>query len=247
MSGRADLGRAFTLVARAVHVVGASLAILELAQTAAVADLRAVAHRRVIRAVERNVRADAFGGGEVARLARRIACGVATDAVSTEVALALHAVGAHGARALLRALRPTTIDVFFVAVFHAVAARDAILLKTARVCPGVAVAVDDTIDAHAHVVTVIAVVAACTNRIVCRHRHAVVTALVRARIVIAWRRIVVVLSGDDVPVAVANFSLAIAVCRVVDDQSLRAEHLTAHARAHHAEPVDAVCIVGTIA
>lgn len=245
LSGHTRQRRAHALVARAIRVDRTRLAVLELASSSAIADVRHVADGGGVGPVERNVRADALGRIEAARLTRRIAGVVATDSIGAEVALALHGHGARIAIALLRALRSAAINAGFVAVFHAIAARNARTHDTARVCPVVTVHVDDARDAVAHGVALLVAHAPHTHGVQRRHRRAVVTALVRARVAISRRRIVVVVARNDVAIAVTNVGLAITVCRVVGDGTHGLEVRVAHALS--TEPVLAIRVRGTVA
>lgn len=232
-----------TFAAGAFTGVCAGFTILEFARPRAIAHVRAVACWRGIRLAERNIRAGSGRRCKVAGLARRGACIVATNAIGAEGALALHPARARVAVALL-AVRSPAIHARFVSVHHAIAARNAILLETARVCPRGAIAVVDAFDAHPHIVAH-ASAAARPHGIVHDHRNAVVTAFRGARVAVKGWRVAVVVHLNDISHAVATVSLAVTVGRVVDDHSLRRERRGAHA--HRAAPVGAGCVVRTIA
>jgi hypothetical protein len=239
LSGHTE--RAHALVAQALRHVGAGLAVDELAKARAVTSLRTVAHRSVIRAVERNVRADAHGGGEAASLAGCIARVVATDSIGAEVALAVRGHGARRAIAFLRALRPPTINAGFVAVHHAVTARDAIRLDAGRVCPGLAIGIDDTLDAHAHVVANIVAVAVGIDDTLDAHAHvvanivAVAVAIVdaldaRAHAVANIAAVAVTIVGTVDAHAHAVANIAVAAVRTGRVVHLHRHAVVAHAR-----------------
>jgi hypothetical protein len=116
-------------------------------------------------------------------------------------------------------------------------------LKTARVRPGRAIRVDNTLDAHAHIVACAA--GACrANGSVGERGNAVVTAFRGAHVAVAGWDIGVVIDRDDIAYAIAGVDFAIAVDGIVGGRSrIRKSWNT---NGHGARPVDARRVVGTI-
>ncbi len=228
------------LAADAVGVIDARFTILQLAVAATITDVGSAANWGVVGHASRDVRAGALGRS-VAGLARTTTGAVAADSVGAEVALAIPGRGARVAVTLFA--RTAAVHAGFVAVHHAVCARDARLHVTSVACIGT-ITISDALDAHCHAVASTAVVTRIPDRIVDRHGCAVIALGGRARVVVAGRCIAVVGDSHRPAHAVANIRLAITVCRVVDLGSLLPERLNTNG--HRAGPVDAIRVVGTI-
>jgi len=190
-------GAAFA--AEACTVVRTHFAIFQPACACAITCAHAVANGCGVGHAEGNVRANAFVRVDVARLARPRAGAVAANAIGTERTLAIPAHRARVAVALF-AVRPAAIHACFIAILHAVGARDALLVE-AGIGRVWTIIVRDALDTHRHVVAD-AAVAVRPRLSVGRHRHAVVAALDRAHVAVEGRRIVVVVHDDEVAVAV---------------------------------------------